>query len=215
VKKLVEYRQMNLVKPWPIMPVFDVVFIRNVMIDFDVESKRGILKRIRQRLQPQGYLFLGTAETTINLDPEWNPTMVGKATVDQSRAAARRPGLNLAHPCPSRSPGGGRAQRRPGKPPARISSGGPQARASRHGLAARRRPSAGGALSAANAMTLAALRLSTPSLLKMAAICRFRVNSLRPRTGGDFGIRFSWATPSGASASAATHRALPSGSEDL
>jgi chemotaxis protein methyltransferase CheR len=87
VKKLVEYRQMNLAKPWPIMPVFDVVFIRNVMIYFDVESKRGILRRIRQCLQPQGYLFLGTAETTINLDPEWNPTMVGKATVFQARSA--------------------------------------------------------------------------------------------------------------------------------
>ncbi len=88
VKKMVEYRQMNLVKPWPIMPVFDVVFIRNVMIYFDVESKRGILKRIRQCLQPQGYLFLGTAETTINLDPEWSPSMLGKATVYQTKSAA-------------------------------------------------------------------------------------------------------------------------------
>ena len=88
VKKLVEYRQMNLAKPWPFMPVFDVVFIRNVMIYFDVESKRGILKRIRQCLQPQGYLFLGTAETTINLDPEWNPSMLGKATVFQAKSAA-------------------------------------------------------------------------------------------------------------------------------
>ncbi len=87
VKKMVEYRQMNLVKPWPIMPVFDVVFIRNVMIYFDVESKRGILKRIRQCLQPQGYLFLGTAETTINLDPEWSPSMLGKATVYQTKSA--------------------------------------------------------------------------------------------------------------------------------
>lgn len=88
LRKMVEYRQMNLAKPWPIMPVFDVVFIRNVMIYFDVEAKRGILKRIRQCLQPQGYLFLGTAETTINLDPEWNPSVLGKATVYQARNAA-------------------------------------------------------------------------------------------------------------------------------
>ena len=86
VKKLVEYRQMNLVKPWPIMPVFDIVFIRNVMIYFDVESKKGILKRIRQCLQPQGYLFLGTAETTMNIDPEWSPTVLGKATVYQAKS---------------------------------------------------------------------------------------------------------------------------------
>lgn len=38
---------MNLKKPWPIMPVFDIVLIRNVMIYFDVETKQSILKRIR------------------------------------------------------------------------------------------------------------------------------------------------------------------------
>jgi len=88
VKKLVEFRQMNLIKPWPIMPMFDVVFIRNVMIYFDVESKKTILKRVRQCLQPQGFLFLGTAETTINLDPELAPTTLGKATVYQTKAAS-------------------------------------------------------------------------------------------------------------------------------
>lgn len=88
VKKLVEFKQMNLAKPWPIMPMFDVVFIRNVMIYFDVESKKTILKRVRQCLQPQGFLFLGTAETTINLDPELAPTTLGKATVYQTKTAS-------------------------------------------------------------------------------------------------------------------------------
>lgn len=88
VKKLVEFKQMNLIKPWPIMPMFDVVFIRNVMIYFDVDSKKTILKRVRQCLQPQGFLFLGTAETTINLDPELAPTTLGKATVYQTKTAS-------------------------------------------------------------------------------------------------------------------------------
>lgn len=87
VKRLVEFRQMNLVKPWPIMPAFDVVFIRNVMIYFDLESKKNILKRIRRCLQPQGYLFLGTAETTLNIDPDLVPATLGKATVYQGKPA--------------------------------------------------------------------------------------------------------------------------------
>lgn len=87
LKKNVEFRQMNLIKPWPIMPVFDIVFVRNVMIYFDVEAKRGILKRVRQCLQPQGYLFLGTAETTMNIDPEWSPVTLGRATVHQMKGA--------------------------------------------------------------------------------------------------------------------------------
>ncbi|MBL9169405.1 MAG: protein-glutamate O-methyltransferase CheR [Verrucomicrobiales bacterium] len=87
VRKLIEFRQMNLVKPWPIMPMFDVIFIRNVMIYFDIESKKTILKKIRQCLQPNGYLFLGTAETTMNIDPDWQPMTLGRATVYQSLAA--------------------------------------------------------------------------------------------------------------------------------
>jgi chemotaxis protein methyltransferase CheR len=87
VKRLVEYRQMNLVKPWPILPVFDIVLIRNVMIYFDVETKRTILRRIRQCLQPGGYLFLGTAETTMNLDVNWAPAVLGKTTVYCPRPA--------------------------------------------------------------------------------------------------------------------------------
>lgn len=85
LKKLTEFRQMNLVKPWPILPVFDVVFIRNVMIYFDIESKKGILKRIRQCLQPQGYLFLGTAETTANIDPDWTLHTIGRSMVHQAK----------------------------------------------------------------------------------------------------------------------------------
>lgn len=87
IKKLVEFKQLNLIKPWPMMPVFDLVFIRNVMIYFDVETKKTILKRVRQCLQTQGTLFLGTAETTINIDPELVPTPIGRTTVYQCKPA--------------------------------------------------------------------------------------------------------------------------------
>jgi len=89
VKKLVEFRALNLSKPWPILPAFDLVFIRNVMIYFDVESKKTILKRIRSCLQPHGHLFLGTAETTINLDPSWTPVSTGKCVTYQAESAAQ------------------------------------------------------------------------------------------------------------------------------
>lgn len=68
VRRMVEFRPLNLVKDWPGMPPADVIFLRNVMLYFDVETRRQVLGRIRQLLQPDGYLFLGAAETTLNAD---------------------------------------------------------------------------------------------------------------------------------------------------
>jgi chemotaxis protein methyltransferase CheR len=68
VRKMVEFRPFNLSQPWPDLPKMDVIFLRNVMIYFDVEIRRQILSRIRSVLQPDGVLFLGCAETTLNLD---------------------------------------------------------------------------------------------------------------------------------------------------
>ena len=58
---------MNLVDQWPPMPRFDIVFLRNVVNFFDVDTKRLVLNRMSQILCGDGYLFLGTAETTANV----------------------------------------------------------------------------------------------------------------------------------------------------
>jgi chemotaxis protein methyltransferase CheR len=81
LKRNITFRPMNLIQPWPILPPFDLVFIRNVMIYFDVETKKTILKRIRTCLLPHGYLFLGTSETTMNIDPEYQLATFDKTVV--------------------------------------------------------------------------------------------------------------------------------------
>ncbi len=71
IRKMVDARRTNLSVAWPLMPAIDLVLLRNVMIYFPVETKKQILKNMRQVLTPDGYLFLGTAETTINLDASY------------------------------------------------------------------------------------------------------------------------------------------------
>ncbi len=69
LRRMVDFRELNLLESWPFQPQsLDIVFCRNVLIYFDVETKKKILGRIRTLLRPDGFLFLGGAETTLNLD---------------------------------------------------------------------------------------------------------------------------------------------------
>jgi chemotaxis protein methyltransferase CheR len=67
IRRMVDFSQMNLAQPWPYIPATDLVLLRNVMIYFDVATKKTILDRIARILKPDGYLLLGGAETTFNL----------------------------------------------------------------------------------------------------------------------------------------------------
>jgi len=68
IRKMIEFQVVNLTAPWPFLPAMDLVFMRNVLIYFDVQTKKTTLAKVRRLLKPDGYLFLGGAETTINLD---------------------------------------------------------------------------------------------------------------------------------------------------
>jgi chemotaxis protein methyltransferase CheR len=76
LRRAIDFRQLNLAQPWPALPAMDIVFIRNVLIYFDVETKRPILARVRKLMNPDGYMFLGGAETTLNLDEAFKRVQV-------------------------------------------------------------------------------------------------------------------------------------------
>jgi chemotaxis protein methyltransferase CheR len=80
LRKRADFREMNLVKEWLRMPPLDIVFLRNVLIYFDVETKKSILAKVRQVLRPGGYLLLGGAETTFNLDDGFERVVFDKTT---------------------------------------------------------------------------------------------------------------------------------------
>lgn len=68
LRHMVEFRNINLAHSWVGLPKMDVVFLRNVLIYFGADDKQNILKRMKQQIFPDGYLFLGSAETTYHFD---------------------------------------------------------------------------------------------------------------------------------------------------
>lgn len=86
LRKRVRFQQMNLVGPWTgIAPTFDVIMLRNVLIYFDINTKRRILAQARRRLAPGGYLFLGTAESTVGITDEFETVTIEGTTVYRAK----------------------------------------------------------------------------------------------------------------------------------
>lgn len=67
LRELIRWRQFNLLDQMAILGRFEVVFCRNVLIYFDMETKRQVLDRIAATMADEGFLFLGGAETVIGL----------------------------------------------------------------------------------------------------------------------------------------------------
>jgi chemotaxis protein methyltransferase CheR len=102
LRAMVRVQRLNLAAPFPSLPRFDVVFLRNVLIYFDTATKRSILQRVRQVMSPDGYLFLGGAETTLGIDDGWVRETVGRFTLHRPSGPAATPSLSLPVPAPAR-----------------------------------------------------------------------------------------------------------------
>ena len=85
LRALVTTRLLNLAAPFPPLGSFDVVFLRNVLIYFDAATKRAVLAKVRQVLRPDGYLFLGGAETTLGIDDAFERVVLDRATAYRLR----------------------------------------------------------------------------------------------------------------------------------
>jgi chemotaxis protein methyltransferase CheR len=88
LRRNVSFRRLNLAAPLPPLPLFDVIFLRNVLIYFDVETKRSVLQRVSAALKPDGWLFLGSAETTIGIDDRFERVVTGRTSAYRLRSAA-------------------------------------------------------------------------------------------------------------------------------
>lgn len=71
LRRMVEFRQFNLLDSFGWLDDVDVVFCRNVLMYLSDKTKAGVLDKIAEVLAPDGYLMLGPVETVQGLSREF------------------------------------------------------------------------------------------------------------------------------------------------
>jgi len=62
------FEEINLTKPLPEVGLFDVIFLRNVLIYFDNPTKEKIIRSLATKLRPNGILYIGHSESLKGMD---------------------------------------------------------------------------------------------------------------------------------------------------
>jgi chemotaxis protein methyltransferase CheR len=81
VRRMVRFETIDLRKSMRALGPFDLVFCRNVLIYFDAETKKNILRELHGTLFRGGWLMLGGAETAFGMEEWFERQTVGNAVV--------------------------------------------------------------------------------------------------------------------------------------
>ncbi|MEW5878386.1 MAG: CheR family methyltransferase [Acidobacteriota bacterium] len=114
----ITYRYLNLIaEPFPSFPQpFDIIMLRNVLIYFRLASQKRVLANIATALAPDGFLFLGPAETVWQVSDRFEPVDLGTCFVYRPQVAGRSTPTR-PRPAPPRKPQKPAAPERKAPPP--------------------------------------------------------------------------------------------------
>ncbi len=87
LRRRIQWHTTNLLDDFSRFGMFDLVFCRNVLIYFQVETKKDILNRVRKVIRNDGYLFLGAAETVLGICDAFERFKECKSAVYAPKAA--------------------------------------------------------------------------------------------------------------------------------
>jgi chemotaxis protein methyltransferase CheR len=73
IKSMAKFKVYNLLHDFTPLGRFDMVFCRNVLIYFDEATKKSIITRLSQIMNPGSYILLGAAETTVGYSDKFAP----------------------------------------------------------------------------------------------------------------------------------------------
>jgi chemotaxis protein methyltransferase CheR len=73
LRGMVSFRKLNLMEDFSALGRFDIIFCRNVAIYFNDRDRASLFHRISQRLEPDGYLVVGSMESLTGVCPVFQP----------------------------------------------------------------------------------------------------------------------------------------------
>ena len=73
IRKMVNYKEFNLMDNPSAFGRFDIIFCRNVLIYFEQDTKAKVLERMASMMPPDGVLYLGGAETVLGITNAFEP----------------------------------------------------------------------------------------------------------------------------------------------
>jgi chemotaxis protein methyltransferase CheR len=89
LRRMVDFRVLNLTRPDPSLTDFDIVFLRNVLIYFTPATRVQVLAHTARALRSDGYLFLGATESLLGSPAEFVTLPIGKAIAHRHKKGAR------------------------------------------------------------------------------------------------------------------------------
>jgi len=90
-RRMVQFREWNLLNDLRPLGQFDIVFCRNVLIYFDLPTKTRVLEAISRQMRPDAMLYLGGAETVMGVSNQFTPMASERGVYVRSPEAAARP----------------------------------------------------------------------------------------------------------------------------
>jgi chemotaxis protein methyltransferase CheR len=91
IRNRVRFRVFNLLEEPTGLGAFDLIFCRNVLIYFDQPTKTLVLDRLARVLAPDGFLYLGGAETVLGISDKFQASMENRGLYRPTAAPAAEP----------------------------------------------------------------------------------------------------------------------------
>jgi chemotaxis protein methyltransferase CheR len=85
LRRMIEFRRLNLMLPLPDLGTFDLILCRNLLIYLDLESRRRLCHSLYSALNPKGFLLIGAAESLYGVTDAFTTERFGKTVVHRKR----------------------------------------------------------------------------------------------------------------------------------